>query len=40
MSNTLFSLRGKTAIITGCTTGLGQGMALGLAEAGCNILLE
>ncbi|MDQ7735047.1 2-dehydro-3-deoxy-D-gluconate 5-dehydrogenase KduD [Halomonas sp. SpR1] len=38
MSNTLFGLSGKTAIITGCNTGLGQGMALGLAEAGCNIV--
>lgn len=38
MSNTLFDLSGKTAIITGCNTGLGQGMALGLASAGCNIV--
>ncbi|PCF93806.1 2-dehydro-3-deoxy-D-gluconate 5-dehydrogenase KduD [Vreelandella nigrificans] len=38
MKNTLFDLSGKTAIITGCNTGLGQGMALGLAEAGCNIV--
>lgn len=37
MSN-LFSLEGKTAIVTGCNTGLGQGMALGLAEAGCDIV--
>lgn len=38
MQTTLFDLSGKTAIITGCNTGLGQGMALGLAEAGCNIV--
>ncbi|WP_043527675.1 2-dehydro-3-deoxy-D-gluconate 5-dehydrogenase KduD [Litchfieldella xinjiangensis] len=38
MSATLFDLKGKTAIVTGCNTGLGQGMALGLAEAGCNIV--
>lgn len=33
-----FSLTGKTAIVTGCDTGLGQGMAVALAEAGCNIV--
>lgn len=33
-----FSLRGKVAIVTGCNTGLGQGMAIGLAEAGCSIV--
>ena len=33
-----FILKGKTAIVTGCSTGLGQGMALGLAEAGAKVL--
>lgn len=33
-----FSLKGKVAIVTGCNTGLGQGMALGLAQAGCHIV--
>jgi len=33
-----FSLQGKVAVVTGCDTGLGQGMALGLAEAGCDIV--
>ena len=33
----LFRLDGKTAIVTGCSRGLGQGMAVGLAEAGANI---
>ncbi|HCC12879.1 MAG TPA: 2-deoxy-D-gluconate 3-dehydrogenase, partial [Atlantibacter hermannii] len=33
-----FSLEGKVAIVTGCDTGLGQGMALGLAQAGCDIV--
>ncbi|MCU6671247.1 2-dehydro-3-deoxy-D-gluconate 5-dehydrogenase KduD [Enterobacteriaceae bacterium H4N4] len=33
-----FNLSGKVAIVTGCDTGLGQGMALGLAEAGCDIV--
>ena len=34
-----FSLSGKTAIVTGGSTGLGAGMAVGLAEAGANIVL-
>jgi 2-dehydro-3-deoxy-D-gluconate 5-dehydrogenase len=34
----LFNLSGKTAVVTGCDTGLGQGMALALAEAGANIV--
>ena len=33
-----FSLQGKVAVVTGCDTGLGQGMALGLAETGCDIV--
>lgn len=33
-----FSLEGKVAIVTGCSTGLGQGIALGLAEAGAHIV--
>ncbi|NDL63047.1 2-dehydro-3-deoxy-D-gluconate 5-dehydrogenase KduD [Acerihabitans arboris] len=33
-----FNLQGKVALITGCDTGLGQGMAIGLAEAGCDIV--
>ncbi|EPJ6163969.1 2-dehydro-3-deoxy-D-gluconate 5-dehydrogenase KduD [Klebsiella pneumoniae] len=34
-----FSLQGKVAVVSGCDTGLGQGMALGLAEAvGINIV--
>jgi 2-dehydro-3-deoxy-D-gluconate 5-dehydrogenase len=33
-----FSLAGKVAIVTGARTGLGQGMALGLAEAGADIV--
>ncbi|WP_386692430.1 MULTISPECIES: 2-dehydro-3-deoxy-D-gluconate 5-dehydrogenase KduD [Lonepinella] len=33
-----FDLKGKTAIVTGCDTGLGQGMAVALARAGCNIV--
>ena len=33
-----YDLQGKVAIVTGCDTGLGQGMALGLAQAGCDII--
>jgi 2-deoxy-D-gluconate 3-dehydrogenase len=36
--NTLFDLSGKVAIVTGCNTGLGQGMAVALAQAGCHIV--
>lgn len=33
-----FNLKNKVAIVTGASTGLGRGMALGLAEAGANIV--
>ncbi|MGR5177141.1 2-dehydro-3-deoxy-D-gluconate 5-dehydrogenase KduD [Vibrio parahaemolyticus] len=33
-----FNLEGKVAVVTGCDTGLGQGMALGLANAGCDVV--
>ena len=36
---TLFSLKGKSAIITGGTKGLGLAMAAGLASAGANVML-
>ena len=32
-----FNLEGKVAVVTGSSTGLGQGMAFGLAEAGADI---
>ena len=34
----LFNLSGKTALVTGCDTGLGMGMATALAEAGADII--
>ena len=34
----LFDLSGKTALVTGCDTGLGLGMATALAEAGADIV--
>ena len=35
----LFSLHGKTALVTGGTRGIGRAMTLALAEAGANIIL-
>jgi len=37
--NNLFDIKGKSAIVTGASTGLGKGMTLGLAGAGADILL-
>ena len=34
----LFDITGKVAIVTGARTGLGLGIAEGLAEAGCDIV--
>jgi 2-deoxy-D-gluconate 3-dehydrogenase len=38
MSLPFFQLTGKTALVTGCNKGIGKAMAIGLAEAGANII--
>lgn len=38
MTNSPFDLSGKTALITGASRGIGQAIAIGLAEAGADIL--
>ena len=35
----LFKLDGKVAVVTGANTGLGQGMAIALAQAGAKLFL-
>ncbi len=35
----IFDLSGRVAVVTGASTGLGQGMSLGLAEAGADVVL-
>lgn len=36
--NQLFDLSGKTALVTGCSRGIGKAMATGLAQAGADII--
>jgi NAD(P)-dependent dehydrogenase (short-subunit alcohol dehydrogenase family) len=38
MSRSLFDLSGRVAVVTGGTTGLGHAIALGLAEAGADVV--
>jgi 2-dehydro-3-deoxy-D-gluconate 5-dehydrogenase len=33
-----FDIRGKTALVTGCSKGIGKAIAIGLAQAGCHII--
>ena len=37
--NSLFSLSGQTAVVTGGTRGIGQAMAFAFAEAGADVVL-
>ncbi|MBT5873246.1 MAG: SDR family NAD(P)-dependent oxidoreductase, partial [Candidatus Latescibacteria bacterium] len=34
----MFSLEGKVAVVTGCRRGIGLAMAVGLAEAGADVI--
>lgn len=36
----MFSLNGRTALVTGASRGIGKAIAIGLAEAGANIILS
>jgi NAD(P)-dependent dehydrogenase (short-subunit alcohol dehydrogenase family) len=38
MGHTLFDLSGKTAVVVGGTSGIGLAMAIGLAEAGADVV--
>ncbi|HUV07872.1 MAG TPA: SDR family NAD(P)-dependent oxidoreductase, partial [Spirochaetia bacterium] len=40
MIQTLFDLRGKTALVTGSSRGLGLTLALGLGKAGASVVLN
>lgn len=37
-TNDLFSLKGQTALVTGCKRGIGKAIAIALAEAGADII--
>ncbi len=39
MTHPLFDLNGRVALVSGAASGLGQAMAMGLAEAGADLLL-
>ena len=38
MNKAYFDLKGRVALVTGCSTGLGVQMARALANQGCNII--
>ncbi|TQJ86987.1 SDR family oxidoreductase [Streptomyces sp. SLBN-31] len=40
MSHPLFDIRGRTALVTGSSRGIGLALARGLAQAGCTVVLN
>ena len=40
MSQSLFDLSGRVAVVTGGTTGIGHAIALGLAQAGADVVCQ
>ncbi len=40
VNSSLFSLRGRVALVTGSSTGLGKAMALGLGQAGAKVAMN
>ena len=40
MTDSLFDLKDKVVLVTGASRGLGKAMALALAKAGCNVVLN
>ena len=40
MSQTLFDIKGKVALVTGSTHGLGMSMAMGLGKSGATIIVN
>ena len=40
MNKELFSLKGKVALVTGSSTGLGKAMAIALGKAGAKVALN